>query len=114
MLEQEGENQATTGSVTRGPHTARPYSECEEALANQPLRQGDILEWPVISTEHPAPWRQFGVVITADCDIAMEKHDGLLSYVPILPLPDYLRLFYLPKMISRALDPVWRNLLSLV
>lgn len=53
-----------------------------------------MIEW---IHQNNDPWRRFGLIVTADCDLAQEKHEGILSYVPIFDLPDYLRLFYFPR-----------------
>lgn len=81
------------------------FSECEDLTDGRlspQLRQGDVFEWVEKSTD---PWKTLGIVITADCDIAHSKHHGLLSYVPAIPMHDYVRLFYLPKAIRSTLGP---------
>jgi hypothetical protein len=83
------------------------FSECEEITDDRPICQGDIFERLTGSED---PWGRFGVVVTASCDIAQEKHRGILSYVPILPITDYLRLFYLPKLLERGLRPLAEEL----
>jgi hypothetical protein len=75
------------------------FAECEEITDDRPIRQGDVFEWLGSSTD---PYRFLALIVTADCDIAYSKHRGVLSYVPILLLSDYLRLFYLPKIIERG------------
>jgi hypothetical protein len=71
------------------------------------VRQGDILRWD----QPDAPWRVLGVVVTADCDISHEKHDGRLSYVPVLALQEYWRLFTLPRKIRGYLNKKHRRVL---
>jgi hypothetical protein len=83
------------------------FSECDEVTDDRPLVQGDIFEWVDRGTD---PWRQFGVVVTANCDIAQEKHRGILSYVPFLSLQDYLRLFHFPKLLQRGVQPLANEL----
>jgi hypothetical protein len=61
-----------------------------------PLRQGDVFRW---ESQQP-PWELHGILVTADCDIARRKHGGILSYVPVLALADYWRLFTLPARIE--------------
>lgn len=79
------------------------FSECEELTDDRPIRQGDVFAWLDAGGD---AWRTLGVIVTANCDIAQQKHRGILSYVPILRLDDYLRLFYLPKRLEKALRPV--------
>lgn len=80
-----------------------PFTECHEVGDDRPIRQGDVFQWLTPSSD---PWAQFGVVITADCDIAHEKHRGILSYVPVLLFTEYLAQFYLPRKLETALTAV--------
>ena len=82
--------------------TSSVFSECDPLTDDRPLRQGDVFEWLGDTADC---WRQLGIVITADCDIAREKHRGLISYVPVLPLEGYLSRFYLPKQLERGVKP---------
>lgn len=78
---------------------------------DQPLRQGDIFVWLDGAED---PWRQTGIVVTADCDIAQAKHGGVLTYVPVLPLQAYLCTYYLPRRLRRGLGPVGDRCLRLI
>ena len=89
------------------------FSECSEATDDLPIRQGDIFEW-IGQPAEPDPWEALGVVITADCDIAFQKHRGLLSYAPILSLPDYLRLFYFPELLARRLGDLEQEVMKAI
>jgi len=91
--------------------TEQSFPECEEITDNRPIRQGDIFRW---SESGDGPYNFLGIVVTADCDIDKKKHRGILSYVPILPINDYLRLFYLPGALSRALVPISEQLIKLI
>ena len=73
--------------------------ECADVIGDRPLRQGDIVSPLVASDDH---WRGPAVVITADCDLARNKHNGRLSCVPILTLKTYLGLFFLPPRLLRV------------
>jgi hypothetical protein len=83
------------------------FSECDETTDDRPLRQGDIFGW---LDGPPDPLRLFGLIVTADCDIVHSKHHGRLSYVPLLALTDYLRLFLLPERIDRGRRPMSEEL----
>lgn len=72
--------------------------ETEAVQEDGPVRQGDII---VFHNRDP-PWRDIGLIVTADCDIIQEKHGGTLSYVPVIPLREYWRLITLPKRVSRS------------
>lgn len=67
-------------------------SELENISPSSPIRQGDILKW-----EEPATLREsqpWAVIITADCDFAQEKTTGIVTYLPIIPEPDYVRRYW--------------------
>lgn len=50
------------------------------------VSQGDVFEW----VDEERPWRTYGVVVTADCDLAREKHGGFISYVPAMLSTDFI------------------------
>lgn len=76
--------------------------ECLPATDDAPLRQGDVFEW--IPRPVDDSFRQYGLIVTADCDLAHEKHQGIISYVPVFSLRDYIRLFDLPKKVDIQLE----------
>jgi hypothetical protein len=78
---------------------AEQFSECIDVTDDSSLVQGDIFRWLEPRND---PWQQFGVVVTANCDIAFQKHRGILSYVPLISIKDYLRLFFLPTALRRG------------
>lgn len=65
---------------------------------SQSFQQGDIVKFRKME----APWQKWGIIVTADCDIDKNKHRGILSYVPIIELHDYWKLFTLPKQLLKA------------
>lgn len=74
--------------------------EYEPILAGGPLSQGDVFSW---SEEHrKRPWKTFGVVVTADCDLHQKKA-GTLSYVPAFTAKDYLWEFWKDKRLRPTL-----------
>jgi hypothetical protein len=87
------------------------FSECCLVDDARPIRQGDIFEWLDHRNE---PWMKLGIVVTADCDITHEKHRGILSYVPLLELKDYLALLCLPGKVLAALAPIREQLLKCI
>lgn len=58
------------------------------------------------------PWRRFGIVVTADCDLFFEKHSGILSYVPVIPLTEYLTRFHLSRRFEEHRQPVVDELVT--
>jgi hypothetical protein len=87
-----------------------PFSECSAIDDERPIRQGDVFIW--LASEDP--WTRVGVIVTGDCDIEHDKHRGLLSYVPVLKLTDYLAAFHLPSKVQRACVPLREQLLKAV
>ena len=85
----------------------RDFSECDDVTDDRPLVQGDVFEWLNRGSD---PWQHFGIVVTANCDIAEGKHRGILSYVPLLSLEDYLRLFFLPKALRKGVKSIAEEL----
>lgn len=52
------------------------------------FRQGDILKL------HSAPHASYGVIINADCDLANDKIDGFVAYVPLYTFQDFIDRFW--------------------
>jgi hypothetical protein len=75
------------------------FSECVPALDGSPLRQGDVFVFND-DVDDLGGLQKFGIVVTADCDLANDKHFGIVSYVPVLPLPDYVAGYAIPKLID--------------
>lgn len=73
------------------------FSECEPALDDRPLRQGDVFRFHDADDD---AWQRLGVIVTGDCDIARNKHAGRLTYVPILSAHSYLSIFWLPRRLD--------------
>jgi hypothetical protein len=60
-----------------------------------PLRQGDVL---ISADQVSDSWLKILIVLTADCDLAREKHGGALSCIPVLTQDDYLIRFRYEKL----------------
>lgn len=75
------------------------YEELEDL--DQPS-QGDLIKW--VDGQSLRPWRLFGVVVTADCDIAQEKHGGVISYVPAMLSQDFIWTHWRPERLGIKLD----------
>jgi hypothetical protein len=75
-------------------------SEFEPFLSpDKPIRQGDIFAWGDWASRED--WEKFGVIITADCDIANNRASSFLAYLPILSLESYVKLVWARERISR-------------
>lgn len=72
------------------------HVECERADPEQPLRQGDIVAAQPGTDSWKNPWTRFGVVLTADCDLAHGKSGPNLVYVPVLDHNAYIADVWLP------------------
>lgn len=70
--------------------------ECEQALPGHVLRQGDIFAAHPGTENWTNPWRRFGVILTADCDLEQQKGGPSLVYVPIIGLKTYLADVWIP------------------
>jgi hypothetical protein len=62
------------------------------------LRQGDIIK--INHCEGTRKPFELGVIINADCDLANNKTDGVIAFLPIYSFEDYLIEFWLPRFIS--------------
>lgn len=76
--------------------------ECEPLLDDRAIRQGDVFQW--LGDAERSPWALYGVVVTADCDLAKEKTRGVLSYVPILTDEAYFWTFWRPDKFAPILQ----------
>ncbi|NIE81556.1 hypothetical protein [Asaia sp. As-1742] len=52
------------------------------------VSQGDVIEW--VGDCRKSPWSTYGIVVTADCDLFRDKHNGYISYVPAWLTEDFL------------------------
>ncbi|HZW12920.1 MAG TPA: hypothetical protein VFF81_06990 [Noviherbaspirillum sp.] len=85
--------------------------ECEHAHDASELRQGDIFAAHPGTENWQDPWRRFGVIISADCDLAQRKTGPNLVFVPIVGLPTYVKDVWLPAQIE-SLDESCRQKLE--
>lgn len=65
-----------------------------------PFRQGDVIR-SHRTDANPKGLTRWGVIITADCDIAQGKSGDLLSYLPILSARDYLQTLWANEEIEK-------------
>ncbi|MBI3372704.1 MAG: hypothetical protein HY017_13245 [Betaproteobacteria bacterium] len=86
--------------------------DIEGTVEALPVRQGDIFIWRGQETNDP--WKQFGIVVTADCDIAQSKTHNSLSYVPLLPLRHYIEAFWAVQRLKRTIEQRTGDAIALV
>jgi hypothetical protein len=61
---------------------------CDYLNVDEPIRQGDLFAW---GDWQDRPYGdRFGVVLTADCDIANSKIGNFLTYLRVITLHDYV------------------------
>lgn len=63
------------------------------------IAQGDVIEW--VGRHAEAPWRTFGIVVTADCDLAWKKHGNVVSYVPAMLAEDFIWFAWRPTLLEK-------------
>lgn len=85
--------------------------ETEKVDSTATLRQGDILRIEHVKTIAKAP--DLGVIINADCDLAWDRTDGVIAYLPIYSFRSYLKFFWLPSFISGAIKSDTEAVLTL-
>lgn len=68
----------------------------ERPEGDSTLSQGDVIIWEEVQDFQS----RAAVVVTADCDLAKNKHWGRITVVPMVPIAHYLEEFYLPKQLA--------------
>lgn len=65
------------------------------------LHQGDVLRW-----EHDlaSPWREHALIVTADCDLRLNKTRGLVSYVPVVKFGSYIQHIWAPEFVEKRMS----------
>lgn len=77
------------------------------------IRQGDVLQL-IASADVPVWERHFGVIVTANCDIAFGKNYGIFTYVPIVPVEIYVHRIVLPRHLAAEIRQERTRLTELV
>lgn len=76
------------------------YFECDPD--DDEIRQGDIICRVVRSLES-SPQRKWGVVITADCDIAQKKANDRYTWLEVIPVEEYLEYYWSSDSLRKVL-----------
>lgn len=92
------------------PGASSQFQEWNHLTAREPIRQGDILRAITLDD----PWRQWLIVITADCDLAHAKHGGALSCVPVVHHSDYISRFRVEKISSPMENRIIQEILKML
>jgi hypothetical protein len=86
--------------------------ETRSVRSSEDWRQGDIIVIePIVGESETSP-PSVGVVINADCDLAHNKLDGVLAYLPIYTYAEYLESFWAPEFIKISLNNSIRSALE--
>lgn len=85
------------------------FCEWSSILANEPLRQGDVIR----SLSPDGGWQDHALVLTADCDLANSKHSGWLTCVPILTVGVYLTSLRIPGLVRSSTQRAAERMVSL-
>jgi hypothetical protein len=75
------------------------------------IHQGDIIRW-----ERPdgTEWTQYGIVVTADCDLAHYKTRGRISYVPVVRLATYVHRFWGPDYVAKRVTKTFEGAVAAI
>jgi hypothetical protein len=79
---------------------------CEDRLV-----QGDILR---LKDCDPVDRAEYGIVVTADCDLLHNKVRGIVSYVPLLRLETYVSNVWGPDYVSRRVQKILEGVIGRV
>lgn len=85
------------------------YQECEPFVAYENVRQGTIIKFNDRSCNNENLCyenfqEEYGIIVTADCDIAQKKHGIFLSYCPIMKMSEYFQYFIIPNACLKKLN----------
>lgn len=99
-------NQGGPGGSSR--ELVESEAETVDATYGATLGQGDIIHL-VGSPDSP----RLGVIINADCDLANRKTDGVISFLPIYGLSEYLRKFWMFEHLEGQRNQIQREILAI-
>ncbi|WP_205918457.1 hypothetical protein, partial [Pseudomonas viridiflava] len=64
------------------------------------IRQGDIIS-RIVHLHDQKPERRWGMVVTADCDIAQNKANNKYTWLEIVPAEEYVQYHWAPDMLRK-------------
>jgi hypothetical protein len=76
-----------------------------------PLRQGDILRW---DRRDGTVWTEYGVVVTADCDLEHNKMRNWVSYVPLVRFESYVSDVWGPDYVEKKVSKILESAVSTI
>ncbi len=72
--------------------------ECSVFDPSDEIRQGTIIKFDTQEDDE-----KIGIIVTADCDIAQNKHGRYLSYCNIITLDSYIRNYFIQKKCQKKI-----------
>lgn len=86
--------------------------ETRSVRSTESWRQGDIIVIEPIIGQGETSSPSLGVLINADCDLAHNKLDGVLAYLPIYTYAEYLESYWAPEFIRISLTASIKSVLE--
>jgi hypothetical protein len=80
-------------------------------LSEDRLSQGDVLRW---NKREPVDGAEYAIVVTADCDLAHNKMNGIISYVPLLRFDTYVTTVWGPDYVSKRVHKILEGVIGSV
>ena len=77
---------------------ANQLLECSMFEPSDEIRQGTIIKFDTEEADE-----KLGIIVTADCDIAQNKHGKYLSYCNIITLDSYIRNYFIQKKCQKKI-----------
>jgi hypothetical protein len=78
-------------------------------LVDDRLTQGDVIRWDRADASHRG---EYGIVVTADCDLVHNKMKGVISYVPLLRFEKYVMAVWGPDYVERRVKKILESAVS--
>jgi hypothetical protein len=75
------------------------------------LRQGDLLRWEL---RDRTIWTEYGVVVTADCDLMYNKMRNKISYVPLVSFDNYVAGIWGPDYVEKKVLKILESAVSAI
>lgn len=79
--------------------------ECSPFSPNESITQGTIIKFE----DKPAD-ETYGIIVTADCDIAQNKYGKYLSFCYMFPLNIYVNDYLIPKLCVKKVNRLKQQL----
>ena len=86
---------------------ANQLLECSVFEPSDEIRQGTVIKFDTENEDE-----KLGIIVTADCDIAQNKHGRYLSYCNIITLDSYIRNYFIQKKCQKKIVEKLKSLKS--